>query len=149
MPYKVLRARTHARTEQNSTYPDAGYPERQMSGSAGPSGKLVENLQKLTCLEIIGYRIKYSTVLWLLDIQSGVVEGFRRRYIVHTVNSNSRTSDCHCSLLSKKNKFFRIFCITGCLAVPINPDKWGYTIYTYIQGVPGGMCQTSGECSLC
>ena len=22
-------------------------------------------------------------------------------------------------------------------------------IYTHIQGVPGGMCQTSGECSLC
>jgi len=22
-------------------------------------------------------------------------------------------------------------------------------IYIYIQGVPGGMCQTSGECSLC
>jgi len=22
-------------------------------------------------------------------------------------------------------------------------------IYTNIQGVPGGMCQTSGECSLC
>jgi len=21
--------------------------------------------------------------------------------------------------------------------------------YTHIQGVPGGMCQTSGECSLC
>ena len=21
--------------------------------------------------------------------------------------------------------------------------------YIYIQGVPGGMCQTSGECSLC
>ena len=23
-----------------------------------------------------------------------------------------------------------------------------YTIYIYIQGVPGGMCQTLGECSL-
>jgi len=22
-------------------------------------------------------------------------------------------------------------------------------IYIYIQGVPGGMCQTSGECSFC
>jgi len=22
-------------------------------------------------------------------------------------------------------------------------------IHTHIQGVPGGMCQTSGECSLC
>jgi len=22
-------------------------------------------------------------------------------------------------------------------------------VYAHIQGVPGGMCQTSGECSLC
>jgi len=22
-------------------------------------------------------------------------------------------------------------------------------IYIYVQGVPGGMCQTLGECSLC
>jgi len=35
----------------------------------GPSGKFVENLQKLICLEITGYRIKYSTVLWLLELQ--------------------------------------------------------------------------------
>jgi len=26
-------------------------------------------------------------------------------------------------------------------------SKWFYVLY--IQGVPGGMCQTSGECSLC
>ena len=26
-------------------------------------------LQKLTCLEIIGYRIKYSTVLWLVELK--------------------------------------------------------------------------------
>jgi len=24
-----------------------------------------------------------------------------------------------------------------------------FTLYIYIQGVPRGMCQTSGECSLC
>ena len=35
----------------------------------GPSGKFVENATKLTCLEITGYRIKYSTVLWLLELQ--------------------------------------------------------------------------------
>ena len=47
-----------------STYPDAGYPDR-----FGPSGKFVENYIKLTCLEITGYRIKYSTMLWLPELQ--------------------------------------------------------------------------------
>jgi len=43
--------------QQNSTYPDAGYPDR-----LGASSKFVENSTKPTCLEITGYRIKYSTV---------------------------------------------------------------------------------------
>jgi len=42
----------------------ANYPDR-----LGPSGKFVENSIKLTCLEIALYRIKYSTVLWLLELQ--------------------------------------------------------------------------------
>jgi hypothetical protein len=37
------------------------YPNR-----LSPSGKFVENFTKLCCLELTGYRIKYSTVLWLL-----------------------------------------------------------------------------------
>jgi len=48
-------------TVEICTYPDAGYPDR-----FGPSRKFVENSTKLTCLEITGYRMKYSTVLWLL-----------------------------------------------------------------------------------
>jgi len=35
----------------------------------GPSGRFVENSSKLTCLEVTGYRIKYSTLLWLLELQ--------------------------------------------------------------------------------
>ena len=35
----------------------------------GPSGKFVENSTKLTCHEITSYQIKYSTVLWLLELQ--------------------------------------------------------------------------------
>ena len=35
----------------------------------GPSDKFVENSTKHTCLEITGYLIKYSTVLWLLELQ--------------------------------------------------------------------------------
>ena len=42
----------------------ANYPYR-----LGPSGKLVENSTKLTCLEVTGYQIKYSAVLWLVELQ--------------------------------------------------------------------------------
>jgi len=35
----------------------------------GPSDKSVENSTKLTCPEITCYRIKYSAVLWLLELQ--------------------------------------------------------------------------------
>ena len=42
----------------------ANYPHR-----LGLSGKFVENSKKLTCLKITGYRIKYSTVLWVLELQ--------------------------------------------------------------------------------
>jgi hypothetical protein len=89
----------------------------------GPSGKFVENSTQLTCLEITGHQIKYSTVLWLLELQI-------RRYIrvkvpEHAVNSNGRTSDDQRSPFSKKkNPFMRIFCLFGCLTVQITPDKW-------------------------
>ena len=99
-----------------TTYPDAGYPDR-----LGPSGKFVENSTKLTCLEITGYRIKYSTVLWLLELQS--MRGRKVQTKVHTVNSSRRTANCQCNLFSKKNPIIRIFCKSGRLAVPINPDK--------------------------
>jgi hypothetical protein len=36
----------------------ANYPDQ-----LGPSGKFVDNSTKLTCLEITGYRINYSSVL--------------------------------------------------------------------------------------
>jgi len=48
----------------SANYPDAGYPHR-----LGLSGRFVQNSIKLTYLEITGYRIKYSTVLWLLGPQ--------------------------------------------------------------------------------
>ena len=38
------------------------------------------------------------------------------------------TSNCQCSLFSKKNPVIRIFYISGWHAVPINPDKWSYTV---------------------
>jgi hypothetical protein len=50
--------------QQNSTYLDAGYSDK-----LGPSGKFVENSAKLTSIEITGYRIKYRTVLWIVELQ--------------------------------------------------------------------------------
>ena len=42
----------------------ANYPDH-----IGASGKFVKNATKLTCLEITRYRIKYSKVLWLIELQ--------------------------------------------------------------------------------
>jgi len=84
-------------------------------GRFGLTGESVENSTKLTSLEITVCRIKYSTVLWLIELQ------FRRgRKVytqVHIINSNSRTSNCQCSLFKKKNPIIRISCISGWLAV--------------------------------
>jgi hypothetical protein len=52
----------HSTVELHLT--DAGYPDQ-----LGPSRKFVENSTKLTCPEITGYRIKYSTVLWPIELQ--------------------------------------------------------------------------------
>jgi hypothetical protein len=35
----------------------------------GPSSKFVKYSTKLTCFEVTGYRIKYSAVWWLLELQ--------------------------------------------------------------------------------
>jgi hypothetical protein len=43
------------------------------------SGKCVENYIKLTCLEIIDYRIKYSAVLCLIEPQITRVAYFQRK----------------------------------------------------------------------
>ena len=43
---------------------NSNYPDRLAS-----SDKFIESSTKLTCLEITGYRIKYSTVLWLVELQ--------------------------------------------------------------------------------
>jgi hypothetical protein len=111
---------------QTSLIRTANYPDR-----LGPSGKVVENSTKLTFLEITGYRIKYSTVLRLLELQ--IRRGRKGKMQVRTVNSNSRNSNCQCGLFLKKNPLIRIFCISGCLAVPINPNKWSSTVREYVS----------------
>ena len=55
--------------KEKSSYPDAGVPDSDYPERLGPSGKFVENSTKLTFLEITGYRIKYSRVLWLMELQ--------------------------------------------------------------------------------
>ena len=56
----------------------------------GPSDNFVENNAKLISLEIAGCRIKYSRVLWILELD---IRRGRKVYTqVHTVNSNSRTA---------------------------------------------------------
>ena len=107
----------------------ANYPDRP-----GRSGKFVENSTKLTCLEISVYRFKYNTVLWHLELQ--IRRGRQVQTQVHTVNSNSRTSNCQCSLFSNKNPIIRIFCMSGWLAVPINPDKRSSTVLSSLLKTP-------------
>ena len=76
--------------------------------------------------------MKYSTLLWLLELQ---VKSSRKVFTqVHTVNSNSRTAICQCSLCSKKNPIIRIFCIAGCLSVPLNPVKWSSAVKRGVIG---------------
>ena len=104
--------RVHILIQQNSTNPEAGYPYQ-----LGPSRKFVENSTKLTCLEIIGYRIKHSTVLWLVEIQ--IRPGRKVQTQVHSVNSNGGTANCQCRIFKKKNPVIRIFYISRWLAVPL------------------------------
>jgi len=52
----------------------ANYPD-----SLDSLGKFVENSRKISYFEIIGYRIKYSTVLWLLELK---IRRDGRRYIL-------------------------------------------------------------------
>ena len=54
------------------------------------------------------------------------------------------TSNCQFSLFLKKTPIIRISCISGCLAVPVNPDKWS-SAASYSQSVcsqaPVSLCR--------
>ena len=56
LPGPHIAENIYHKTQYNSTYPDADYPDRH-----GPSGKFVKNSTKLTCLEITAF-IGSSTV---------------------------------------------------------------------------------------
>ena len=73
--------------------------------------------------------------LWLIELQMRRCRKVQTQ--VHTVNSNSRTANCQCGLFSHKNPIIRIFCISGWLAVPINPDKWSSAVHIYLHNEKG------------
>jgi hypothetical protein len=60
----------------------SNYPDQ-----LGPSGKFIENSTILTFLEITGYQIKYSTVLWLIELR--ISRGRNVYTQEYTINSNS------------------------------------------------------------
>ena len=104
----------------------SNYPDR-----LGPSGKYEENSTKITCLEIIGFRIKYCAMLWLMEFQN--MRG-RKFYIqAHTININIPTSNCQRSIFSKKNSITRIFCLSQWFAFPINTDKLSSTVISSVK----------------
>jgi hypothetical protein len=47
---------------------------------------------------------------------------------VYTVNCNSRTANCQCSLFPKKNPVIRILYISGWFSIPVNQDKCCSTV---------------------
>ena len=55
-----------------------------LSDSVLPFRLIYREIYRLTCFEIACYRIKYSRVLWLLELQTGVVERFRPRCVLWT-----------------------------------------------------------------
>jgi len=59
----------------------------------GETVKFVENSTKLTCLGTTGYQIKYSRVLWLLDLQIRHGRKVRRRFILSTVTPEIQTAN--------------------------------------------------------
>ena len=59
---ELRNATKQIQIQYNSIYPE--HPDR-----LGPSGRSVENSTKLTILDITSYRIKYTTVLWRLELQ--------------------------------------------------------------------------------
>ena len=91
---KIYKIEVHL---SGSWLPD--YPEW-----LGSSGKFVENFTKLSCLEIMGYRIKHVAILRLLELQ------MRRNRKVYThARTYSRTANCQCNLFSKKISGFSAY----------------------------------------
>ena len=121
-------ARAYARTEHTmSNTMELRVFKRWLSGSPIIRIGLVlrVNLSRILQNELVwNYRfsdqVRYSVMAYRTSNQAwskGLNAG-----------TYSRTSKCQCSLFPKKTAIIQIFCISGWLAVPINPDKWSSTV---------------------
>ena len=59
-------------TQQISTYQDADIRIVHYSDRLGPLGKIRREIYKINWLKVTGFRIKYSRVLWLIELQIGL-----------------------------------------------------------------------------
>jgi len=98
-------------------------------------------LQNYLVLKLLVIGLSTVQCYGFYSFKSGVVERFRKH--VRTVNSNSRTSNRQCSLFVKNNPIIRIFCLSGWLAVPINPDKWSSIVFILGQNIFPGVLFTN------
>jgi hypothetical protein len=92
------------RIQQNSGYPDAGYPDR-----LGLSGTFVENSTKPSCLAITGCR---PSAVQCCGLPSAV-----RGSDLCSPHSNSRTANCQCGQSANKNPIILVFCTSKWLVV--------------------------------
>jgi len=102
-------------------------------------------LQKINCLDITTYRIKYSTVLWLLEMQ--ISRRWKVQTQIRSVNSDSWTANWHFCLFSKKNSIILIFYPSGRLAVSINRGKWSTIVFkSAMERVGWNMAEGDNTC---
>ena len=67
----------------------------------------------------------------------------------HQEFTTVRTATCICQTEIPEMAKITSVCMYVCMYVYIYIYTQDVCIYIYIQDVPGGMCQTLGECSLC
>jgi hypothetical protein len=103
---------------QNSTYPEAGYPDR-----LGPSG--IHFLAVIALHIFMAWNFLPNCQILVMSYVLIFYLHLNKYVAVWRIFS---TSNCQCSLFSMKNPIIWIFCISGWLAVQFNSDKWSSTI---------------------
>jgi hypothetical protein len=90
----------------------------------GPLDKFVNNPTKLTCLEITGYQIKYSTVLWHLELQ--MRHGQNVQTQLHAVGAEIQVAIV--AYFQRKIQLSGFSAYPDGPVIPINLEKWGSTV---------------------
>ena len=90
----------------------------------GISVKFFANYTQLPCLEITGSRIKYCTLVWLLERYKWHCRNILTQVL--TINSNRRNSICQMKNIYKRISIIRLFCISGSFAVQLNTFAASY-----------------------